>query len=327
MSYLPKDPHGCPYLFLAPMEGVGDKTFRKAISLIGGFDEAITEFMRVPTNAHVASLAKKYNHLEIHPFPLTPQIMGGDAHLMAKMAQELEKRQAKKIDINCGCPSNKVTRRGAGSTLLKNPELLHKICSSVVKAVSIPVSVKMRSGFSDNTLFQENLLAIQESGVKYITLHPRTKIQGYRSKANWELIKEAKALLQIPVVGNGDIVTVQDALSILSTTNCDALMIGRGALIDPFIFLKIRSFFSKKEESLSWDFLHSFLLSYLEQISHLRAKSQINKLKQLFNMLFQMPSLLSFRQKVLTCTLKDPIKFFDYSMAFLQANWSNKKDL
>lgn len=113
---LSKDPHGTPYLQLAPMEGVGDACFRKAMGSIGGFDEAVRDFIRVPRNAHVASLAKVYDSQELSPIPLAAQIMGSDLEFMAAMARQLEKRGAHRIDLNCGCPSNTVTGRGAGSS-------------------------------------------------------------------------------------------------------------------------------------------------------------------------------------------------------------------
>ncbi|MBS0627687.1 MAG: tRNA-dihydrouridine synthase family protein, partial [Verrucomicrobia bacterium] len=118
------------------MEGVGDRSFRKALASIGGFDEAVTEFISVPANAHVASLAKVYQPDELNQIPLAAQIMGADPHLMAAMARELEKRKAHRIDINCGCPSNTVTGRGAGSSLLKDPSHLYEIAKEVVKSVS-----------------------------------------------------------------------------------------------------------------------------------------------------------------------------------------------
>src|SRR6202051_1017871 len=108
MSIIPRDPYGCPHLQLAPMEGVGDRCFRKAMASIGGFDEAVTDFLRVPMNAHVKSLACPYQVDEIAPIPLAAQIMGSDPDLMAAMAQEIEKKGAPRIDLNCGCPSNTV---------------------------------------------------------------------------------------------------------------------------------------------------------------------------------------------------------------------------
>lgn len=299
---LPKDPHGCPYLQLAPMEGVGDFCFRKAIASIGGFDEAVRDFLRVPANAHVKSLSKCYCPDELAPIPLAAQIMGSDSALMAAMAQELMLKGAPRIDVNCGCPSHTVTGRGAGSSLLKDPNILYEVARSVVLAVSIPVTIKMRSGFDDTSLFKENLLAAQESGVRYITLHPRTKVDGYGPPAKWELIAEAKSLLKIPVVGNGDILSVDDALKMLQITQCDGLMIGRGSLINPFIFHQIQAHFAKapcppQSEKLM-DYLHVYLASMSPETP---MKLRINKLKQLLGFLFKGSSrLLEHRQQILT---------------------------
>ena len=135
MSILPKAANGCPYLQLAPMEGVGDFAFRKAMASIGGFDEAVKDFLRVPRNAHIPSLARVYNADELAPIPLAAQLMGSEPELMAEMAQEIVRRGAHRIDINCGCPSNTVTGRGAGSSLLKDPGFLHDVAKAVVDRV------------------------------------------------------------------------------------------------------------------------------------------------------------------------------------------------
>ena len=171
---------------------------------------------------------------------------------MALWLKKSKKEGAPRIDLNCGCPSNTVTGRGAGSSLLKDPTFLHDNAKAIVKAVSIPVTVKMRSGFEDISLFKENLLAAQESGISYLTLHPRTKLDGYGPPANWDLIAEAKHLLKIPVVGNGDILNVADALRMLTHTQCDALMIGRGSMINPYIFHQIRNHFAGKNYHIQW---------------------------------------------------------------------------
>lgn len=309
---LAKDQHGCPYLMLAPMEGVGDRCFRKAMAQVGGFDEAIADFLRVPRNAHIKSLAKEYDSLEIAPFPLAAQLMGGDPALMAAMAVEIEARGATHINLNCGCPSNTVTGRGAGSSLLKTPELLHEIARAMVQAVNIPVTIKMRTGFEDTSLFKENLLAAEESGVRYIILHPRTKVDGYGPPARWDLIQVAKSILKIPLVGNGDILQVDDALRMLSMTGCDALMIGRGALINPYIFHQIRAHFAKKpyEEQP----LISYFLEYLKEIPpEIAHRGKINKLKQLMSFLFKKDAkLLEKRQAMLTSSFTEIEPFVEF---------------
>lgn len=317
---LPKDKNGCPFLILAPMEGVGDRCFRKAMASIGGFDEAVTEFMRVPCNAHVKSLAKQYQAAETLPIPLAAQLMGSDPDLMADMAREVEVRGAPRIDLNCGCPSNTVTGRGAGSSLLKDPELLHTIAKSMVKAVSVPVTVKMRSGFEDTTLFRENLAAAEESGIGFLTLHPRTKVEGYGPPARWDLIAEAKSLLKIPIVGNGDILTTEDAVRMLKETACDALMIGRGSVINPFIFHQVRSNFSGASFTPSWDSIVMYFDVYLNEITpETPEKGKVNKMKQLMGFLFKgSETLLSMRQSILTSAYPDVNSFMEFALPLLR---------
>ncbi len=324
-SLLPKNLHGCPYLLLAPMEGVGDKTFRKSMAYVGGMDEAVTEFISVPCNAHVQSLAKVYDAEELSPLPIAAQIMGADADLMAAMALELVKRKAPRIDINCGCPSHSVTGRGAGSSLLKNPNYLYEVAKAVRSAVprSTPVTVKMRSGYEDTSLFKENLNAAEESGADYITLHPRTKIEGYTPPARWDLIALAKEFVKIPIVGNGDILTVENALHVLSYTQCDALMIGRGAVINPFIFLQIKHYFEKKEYTPSWDMLENYLRYYLNSIpKEIPEKTKVNKIKQLMGFICKSSERLSLqRQALLTLQIKESSSFLENILPLLKSNF------
>lgn len=320
MNLLPKDSSGCPFLLLAPMEGVGDRCFRRAMATIGGFNEAVTEFIRVPSNAHVESLARVYDHQETTPIPLAAQLMGSHSDLMAAMAVEIEKRGAPRIDLNCGCPSNTVTGRGAGSSLLKEPNHLHEVAKALVKAVSIPVTIKMRSGYEDTTLFKENLLAAQESGASYITLHPRTKVDGYGPPARWDLIAEAKSILKIPVVGNGDILNTQDALKMLAETNCDALMIGRGSVINPFLFHQIRGHFSKNPPKFSWQHLEVYFKTYLSEIRvESPTRNKISKMKQLLGFFYKAnPLLLEKRQAMLTSQFDCLDSFMNYAFRHLQ---------
>ncbi|MCX6989911.1 MAG: tRNA-dihydrouridine synthase family protein [Chlamydiae bacterium] len=322
-SLLPRDSKGCPYLLLAPMEGVGDRCFRKAMASIGGFDEAVTDFLRVPANAHIESLAKKYEPFETTPIPLAVQLMGSDPELLAAMAVAMEKKQAPRIDLNCGCPSNTVTGKGAGSSLLKDPEFLHENAQALVRAVSTPVTLKMRSGYEDTSLFQENLLAAQESGVKYITLHPRTKVDGYGPPAKWEYIAQAKDLLKIPVVGNGDILEVKDALAMLKQTSCDALMIGRGSIINPFIFHQIRAHFHGREFHPKWNDLLTYFSVYLEEIAdEVPQKIRVSKLKQLMSFQFKgNVDLLENRQMILRLQCTTVEEFLTISLPLLKEGW------
>jgi tRNA-dihydrouridine synthase C len=296
------------------------------MATIGGFDEAVRDFLRVPKNAHVQSLAVEYDAEELAPTRLAAQLMGSDPELMAAMAQEMEKRGAPRIDLNCGCPSNTVTGRGAGSSLLKEPQQLHEIAKAMVQAVSIPVTLKMRSGYEDISLFKENLLAAQESGVHYITLHPRTKIDGYGPPARWDLIAEAKSILKIPLVGNGDILNVDHALAMLKQTSCDALMIGRGSVINPFIFHEIKAHFSGEPYQPKWeDLLHYFATYIAEMEEGTPMRTKINKLKQLMSFLFKAnANLLEKRMAILTSQYPDPDSFLEFALPLLQSNGLTK---
>lgn len=328
MEILPKTKTGCPYLILAPMEGLGDRSFRKAMATIGGFDEATTEFLRVPMNAHVQSLAAKYQSQELTPIPLAAQLMGSDPELMAAMAREIEAKGAPRIDLNCGCPSNTVTGRGAGSSLLKDPDLLYTNAKAMCDAVKVPVTVKMRSGFDDISLFRENLLAAQESGVKFITLHPRTKVDGYGPPARWDLIAEAKSILKVPLVGNGDILNVEDALRMLKQTNCDALMIGRGSVINPFIFQQIRAHFGGYEYKPRWeDFERYFTAFCSETPIDSTKKGRINKLKQLISMLFKATEALrSRRMEMLTKPYDDAKDLLEFAKPIIRDAYFGKEN-
>ncbi|MDN3505541.1 MAG: tRNA-dihydrouridine synthase family protein [Rhabdochlamydiaceae bacterium] len=313
----------CPKLYLAPMEGVASAHFRAALSKIGGFDEACTEFLRVPKNPHIPSLASKFNPLDTYPIPQAAQIMGSDSHDMQEMTRELIRLGAHRVDLNCGCPSGTVTGRGAGSSLLKTPELLYEIGKAMVDcAGNIPISIKLRSGFEDTSLFDENMLAAQESGASFITLHPRTKIEGYKPPANWALIKRAKNLLNIPVVGNGDITSVEDAVKMLKETNCDALMIGRGALNNPWIFHEIKAHFNENHPQVKqWTQTESYILSFLKFMPpKTPEKSKVNQLKQLFRYLFDHnPLLHEHKKEMLTTKYENSNHFIDLNLCKLNS--------
>lgn len=322
---LPKDHYGCPYLLLAPMEGVGDRSFRRAMVKMGGFDEACIEFLRVPINAYIPSLAIRYCADDTTPIPQAAQLMGSDPMLMAEMTHAVAERGAPRVDLNCGCPSNTVTGRGAGSSLLKDPEHLHRIAKAMVKAVEVPVTAKLRIGFEDTLLFKENILAAQEAGIRFLTLHARTKADGYALPARWEYIAEAKELLKIPVVGNGDIQSVEDAVKMLTLTRCDGLMIGRGGVTNPWIFLEIKAHFAKRPFLREWERLAAFFETFVTEMQSIEVplKIQINKIKQLFGFMFRANSRLhDLRQTVLTTSYSGPCDMLQKTLPLLKEGWS-----
>jgi len=284
------------------MEGVGSAPFRMAISTIGGFDEGCTEFLRVPSNAHVQSLAKKYSPDDMAPIPQAAQIMGSDPILMAAMTRELVKRGAPRVDLNCGCPSNRVTGRGAGSTLLKTPELLHEIAKTMVDSTDVPVTVKMRPGFEDTSLFDENLRAVEESGAAYVTLHPRTKVEGYSLPVHWERLAYAKSVLSIPLVGSGEVTDVTSCNKMLEETGVDAVMIGRGAVANPWVFHEIKASFGTPSRSYCWEMTKEYFYHFLKVVPEdTKERSRINQIKQLINyMLRARPEKEDERKQLLT---------------------------
>ena len=240
-------------LFLAPMAGVTDHPFRLICKYYGA-GVVYTEF--VSANGIIRENLKT---LEMMKFteeerPLGIQIFGDDPEVVgksAKMVNEMFKPDI--IDINYGCPVPKVTKSGAGSGAMKDLCIMDDITSAVVESVKdTPVTVKMRAGWDkDKIISTEAGVRLEKIGVKAITLHPRTTSQRFTGKANWELIKELKEAVNIPVIGNGDINSVDDYKKMVDTTGCDAVMIARGALGNPWIFKELNQYIKNKDESFS----------------------------------------------------------------------------
>lgn len=271
-------------LYLAPMEGLGAIEFRKMLATIGGFDECCTEFIRIPTNPHIPSLIKDFNPMATSPIPQAAQLMGVQPMHLAEAALLLAEKGAHRVELNCGCPSNTVTGKGAGSSLLDTPDLLFEILYQMCKKCPVPVTAKLRIGVENDQNFLKNIRLVEEAGCKMLTLHARTKKDGYTHPARWGYIKEAKKVLKIPVCGNGDITSAQSAIDMLETTGCDHLMIGRQAAKDPFIFHRIRSALEKRpfKEDIP------LLLKGLEVFFHeiLKRHSPMGSIKQLASYLF-----------------------------------------
>jgi len=188
-------------------------------------------------------------YLEEHEHPIAIQIFGSSVDTLVNAAIYVEKNtKCDILDINMGCPVPKVCIRSkAGSALMKNPQLIYDIVSNVVKSVSIPVMVKIRSGWDENSINAvEVAKLIEQAGASAITIHARTRSQGYSGKANWDIIKQVKESVSIPVIGNGDVIDEISAYNMLEYTKCDAVMIGRKALGNPFIFRRINQYLNNQ---------------------------------------------------------------------------------
>ena len=223
---------------LAPMAGISNPAYIKICEEFG-LGYAVTELISaeaiIRNNKKTLEMLNGIENLNI---PVAVQLFGANPDTMARAAKIItELYKIKIIDINMGCPVPKVAvRSGAGSALLKSPDVVYDIVSSVVKSVSIPVTVKIRSGWDFNSINAVEIAKIiEKAGASAICVHPRTRSQGYTGKADWNVIKQVKSNVTIPVIGNGDIKTPQDAKRMLDSTGCDAIMIGRGALGNPWL--------------------------------------------------------------------------------------------
>jgi nifR3 family TIM-barrel protein len=230
------------------MAGVTDTVFRRLIRNQGGCGLLMTEF----TSSHgVVSTRKakkpnrnfRYLYFEPEEHPITCQLFGSDPEIMAEAARVCEERGFDIVDINFGCPVNKVVKCNGGSGLLRDLPLVETILRHVRCAISIPLTCKFRAGWNDQELVGVQMARIAEDcGLAAVALHPRTREQGYSGHAEWTRIAEIKAAVKIPVIGNGDVLTPEDAVRMHRETGCDAVMIGRSASYNPWIFRQIAEY-------------------------------------------------------------------------------------
>ncbi len=231
--------------FLAPMAGVADRAFREICVQWGA---AYTVSEMVSAKALTMHDKKSMQLMEMSPaeHPRAIQLFGNEPQVMAEAAAACMAFSPDIIDINMGCPAPKIAQNGSGSALMKDPVLAGQIVSAVSRAVPVPVTVKIRKGWDDTCLTALDVaLAAQENGAAAVTLHGRTRKEMYSGRADWEIIRTVKQALSIPVIGNGDVRDEQSAAQMLEQTGCDAVMIGRGALGNPFVFARINAYLNE----------------------------------------------------------------------------------
>ena len=277
-------------IILAPMEGLADFWVRQALTDIGGYDWCVTEFVRVSGTLLPPKVFWRWCPELLQGArtragtPVHVQLLGSDPACMAENAARAAELGAPAIDLNFGCPAKTVNRHGGGAVLLDEPARVHAVVAAVRGAVpaSIPVSAKMRLGNLDGELALDNALAIEAAGAAWLTVHGRTRSQGYRPPAYWDRIGHLRAALAIPVIANGEIWTRDDAERCRRESGCDALMLGRGAVSDPFLAQRLRGCHLQA----GWPEVQGRLRDFIEEMAGSGSDDQVSgRVKQWLNYL------------------------------------------
>ena len=234
-------------VFLSPMAGVTDLPFR-TICKEKGCGMLYTEMINAKALCYDDENTKKMLRMDKDEHPVAVQIFGSDPEFMGKAAIIMNQYPNEILDINLGCPAPKVIKNGDGSALMRNPKLAAEVLTAVVKNSEKPVTLKIRKGWDDDSVNAVEIAKIaEECGISALAIHGRTREQFYSGKADWDIIAEIKQAINIPVIGNGDVFEVEDAVNMLEKTKCDAIMIGRGAQGNPWIFNRINHYMKTGE--------------------------------------------------------------------------------
>ena len=288
-------------LYLAPMEGLADCVLRDVLTRAGGFDLAVSEFIRVSGNLLPARafrrIVPELAHASRTPAgtPVLVQLLGSDPTCLAENAAQLATLHPAGIDLNFGCPAPTVNRHGGGAMLLDSPELLGRIASAVRRAVpaNIPVSAKMRLGISDTGKTLACAQALADGGVAALVVHARTRDDGYKPPAHWHWLAKIREHLRVPVIANGEVWTPADYARCREVSGCEDVMIGRGAVADPFLARRIKAgeeFVETPDRSREWLALQPLLADFWRQVQERvearhapgRLKLWLNALRQTF---------------------------------------------
>jgi tRNA-dihydrouridine synthase B len=272
-----------PATVLAPMAGVTDTVFRRFIRNLGGCGLIMTEFTSADGVLRAKDQkAKRYLHFYEDEHPISAQLFGSDPKVMAEAARMVEGLGFDLVDLNLGCPAKKVVKCNGGSGLLRDLPAIGKIFEAVRAAITIPFTVKFRAGWDDENIVCVELAKMaEECGLCAVALHARTREQGYSGQARWEWIAAVKQAVKIPVIGNGDVRTPQDACAIVAQTGCDAVMIGRTAPANPWIFRQIAQYIEsgRYDEPAETD-RYQMIRTYFEMLIEEELPDAVGKMKQ-----------------------------------------------
>ena len=272
-------------ILLAPMEGLLDYTLRDALTSVGGVDRCVSEFIRItdqllPARVFTRIVPELLTGGRTRAgVPVRPQLLGSDVQCMAENAERLARLSPQGVDLNFGCPAKCVNRHRGGAVLLDEPEVIHAIVAAVRRAVPVhlPVSAKMRLGYMDASRTLECAQAIADGGAEELTVHARTKSDGYKPPAYWERIAAVREALRITVVANGEIWTAKDAARARAQSGCDALMLGRGMVADPGLALAVRG----QGAEMTWAQLQPVMREFFSLVCRgVAPKHQGGRLKQ-----------------------------------------------
>ena len=270
-----------PATVLAPMAGVTDTVFRRMIRGLGGCGLIMTEFTSAECITRNNSRTARYLFFAPDEHPISGQLFGADANVMGRAAGMVEQLGFDIVDVNLGCPARKVVKCG-GSGLLRDLKALEVVLRAVRSAVKIPMTIKIRAGWDENSIVAVEVARLAEQiGVEGIAVHPRTRAQGYTGRADWNVIRDVKQAVRMPVIGNGDIQSPEDATRMLRETGCDAVMIGRAASTNPWIFQQISDYAAtgSYQQPTEWD-RYQLLAAFFRNMVDTEWPDAIGRMKQ-----------------------------------------------